>query len=149
MNNSENDPWPGTVTVNNETFQIQEGRLSFTPKEDFYLLNVWIKAEDCESQNNVFPPMIEIRSKTKVNLRETNSLQLEMPSVQEAGDEWEDNYYTGYYDGMHQSFADVKIEISRSEENLFLVEFSGVPEMYSSAKGSCQLTLKNELIMYW
>ena len=149
MNDLENNLWPGKVTIDNETFNIIEGRLSFTPKEEFYLINFWIKSEDCESKNNVFPPTIEILTKTKVDLLKTNSLKLEIPSIKEAGDEWQVNYATGYYDGMHQNFIDAKIEISKIEENLYSVEFSGIPEMYSSVKGNCRLELKNELIMIW
>ena len=149
MNNSKNNLWPGKVTIDNETFDIYEGRLSFTPKEDFYLINFWIKAEDCESKNNVFPPIIEIRIKTNVNLPETNSLKLEMPNEEDTGDEWHINYYTGYYDGMHQNFEDVKIELSKIKENLFSIEFVGTPEMYKSAKGNCKLELKSELKKYW
>jgi len=149
MNNSKNNLWPGKVTIDNETFDIYEGRLSFTSKEDFYLINFWMKAEDCESRNNVFPPTIEILIKTKINLLETNSLKLEMPSERETGYEWHINYYTGYYDGMHQNFVDVKIEISRIKENLFLIDFFGIPEMYSSVKGNSKLELKRELERYW
>ena len=149
MTNSKNDLWPGKVTIDNEEFNIYEGRLSFTPKEDFYLVNLWIKSEDCESKNDVFPPMIEIRVKTKVDLPKTNSLKLEVPKEEEVDEEWHANYYTHYYDGMHQYFTDANIEISRVEDDLYAVEFSGSPEMYRSVKGNCKLHLKDELMMYW
>ena len=149
MNNLKSNPTFGKVTVNNEVFNVKESRLSFTPKENFYLINFWIKSEDCEPVNSVFPPTIEILTKTKVNLLETNLLKLEIPSEEEAGVEWQSNYDTGYYDGMHQNFIDVKIEISKIGKNLYSVEFSGVPDMYSSAKGSCKLELKDELMMIW
>lgn len=149
MNKLESNLWPGKVTIDNVTFDIYEGRLSFTPKEDFYLLNFWIKSEDCESINNIFPPTIEILTKTKVDLLKNDSLSLEIPNFREAGDEWQENYATGYYDGIHQSFTNVKLDISKIDENLYSIEFSGVPEMYSSLKGNCKLELQHELIMIW
>jgi hypothetical protein len=149
MNKLKNNLWPGKVTVDTETFKIYEGRLSFTPKEDFYLLNFWMVSEDSDSKNNVFPPTIEILMKTKVDLLKTNTLKLEIPGMKEAGDEWQVNYATGYYDGIHQNFIDAKIEISKIEEDLYSVEFSGKPEMYKSVKGNCRLELKNELSMIW
>lgn len=151
MNDLKRKPSFGKVIISNtssNTFNIGEARLSFTPKEDFYLINFWIKAED-SNPNSPFAPTIEILTKTKVNLLKANAVKLEIPSEEEAGVEWQNNYDTGYYDGMHQNFVDVKIEISKISENLYSVEFSGIPEMYSSAKGNCKLELKDELMMIW
>ena len=149
MNDLQDNSANGNVTIDNEVFDIVEGRLSFTPKEDFYLINFWIKSEDCESRNGVFPPTIEILIKTKENLLEINKLNIEMPSDADTAEEWQENYDTGYYDGIHQNFKYAKMEISKMHDNIYLVEFSGIPEMYKGAKGSCRVELKDELIMIW
>ncbi|MDF1699062.1 MAG: hypothetical protein P1U56_24630 [Saprospiraceae bacterium] len=41
------------VIVDNEVFDIKEARLSFTPKEDFYLINFWVEVFECEAENDV------------------------------------------------------------------------------------------------
>ena len=148
-NNLNNISSVGQVTIDNESFKIREGRLSFTPKEDFYLVNFWIKPEDSDPKDNVFPPTIELLIKTEINLLNIDTLKLKMPSEEDAGDEWFSNYNTGYYDGIHQGFEDGQIEISMIKNDLYYVEFSGVPDRYKLATGFCILELKNELIKKW
>ena len=149
MNDLENNLWPGKVTINEETFDIYKSRISCTPHKDAFLINFWMQAEDCESRNNVFPPTIEIRTKTKVNLLTASTVELDVPSEEEADEAWHEDYFTGYYDGMHQYLEQVNIKFSRIEDDLFSVEFSGVPEMYKSVKGHCKLNLRKTLNKHW
>jgi len=149
MNQLKNKSASGEITVDNEVFDIKEGRFSFTPKEDFYMINFWIKVFERETENDVFPPTIEILMKTKENLLETSFLKLEITSEVENGVEWEVNYNTGYYDGIHQNFRNAKLEISKLSENLYSVEFSGIPDRFKSAKGICKLELKDDYVPHW
>ncbi|MDF1699063.1 MAG: hypothetical protein P1U56_24635 [Saprospiraceae bacterium] len=79
----------------------------------------------------------------------TDLLKLEITKEVENGPEWEVNYNTNYYDGVHQIFENAKLEISKLRENFYSVEFSGIPEKYTSANGSCRIELQHDLIPIW
>jgi hypothetical protein len=74
-----------------------------------------------------------------------------VPNHESIINEWEENYFTHFYNGIHQSVNDVKLEIEEIEEQQFRIKFIG--QLYESDKykieGTCLLKITNELKGFW
>lgn len=140
-----------------EVFSIGEGRLSCTPKEDFYLINFWIRAEyEVEIEKEqfvlVWGPTLEILSKSYVHLREAKIIKIEMEYKEDTETIWSEYEEAHFYYQIHQSLENSKLKITRENENFYSIEFSGIPfedRQNYVVKGNCKLELTSELKKYW
>ncbi|MFK7773231.1 MAG: hypothetical protein AB8F94_13870 [Saprospiraceae bacterium] len=137
-----------------EEFELGVGRFSMTPKEDFYLVNFWVRgrSEILTHEKKVgyeWGPTLEILTKTYKDLRQHTHIQLEVPEEDDVYEEWEENYDSHFYKFMHLSFKNAKLEITKINENLYSIKFSGNPNEEPDIIGECKLELTDELITYW
>lgn len=135
-------------------YLIRKGRLSISPKEDFFLLNFWMLSGYYEEQDNgckavVGGPFLEIL--TKIG-ELTNSMNLNIPSREEAKNEWNINYASHYYFAFHTEMNEANVKIDKIGENIYSVKFSGKPaedDRQFRIAGECELILSQRLETYW
>lgn len=137
-----------------EEYSIGAGRLSITPKEHFFLINFWVRAEYQvelpDGENTiVWGPTLEILTKTPEN---ADRFIIKVPPWEEIEKEWDINYNTRYYNGWHNQLEVAELEIEKEEGNIFYVKFYVIPkedERQAKIRGECEIQLSEELIMYW
>jgi len=138
------------------TFDIGNGRISITKKDEINLLHILVNTEHeyigptgvLESSTG---PILEILTEVNKDSKEIKKLKCEMPPLDEYVSKRETNFFTNlcYQEHMHLDF--VEISITKKEQTLFQIELSAIPLSgnYSKIELDCQLKLQNELEMFW
>ena len=137
-----------------EEFEIGLGHFSIIPKEDYFLINFWVRAEfdvgrPDEGNRISWGPTLEILTKTPKIFDE---LEIKLPPKKEMQKDWDTHYSTGYYNGWHNYFDEAEIKIEKKVANMYKISFGGIPDedgQQAKVIGECEIQLSKDMKRYW
>lgn len=140
-----------------ESYQIGKGRLSMTPYQNFHLINFWVVSEyEMASPDGKMHlatgPILEILTRTDRAPFDFTDLKLKTPRRDEVQDDWDVIFRTGFYNQTHQDLNDSVLEIKRTTDKFYHIQFSGKPSIDEKAyevTGQCSLEISDTLKRYW
>jgi hypothetical protein len=140
-----------------ESYQVGKGRFSWTPYQNFYLVNFWAVSEyEVKLPDNtihlVTGPVLEILTVTEHIPTNLTYMKLTTPNRKEVQDDWDVIYRTGFYNQTHQDLNDSVLVIEQTTGKFHDVHFSGRPSIDGNeyeVTGQCSIELLDIMERYW